>query len=335
MGLYKDIISEMQRQGFEVDFLAEGNYRQDPLNVRGYKGIKKYFLVNAKKFSVQMEKYWMKTLSSPSFNKIYDYLFVLDGQSLHPCIFEILRKRNSNVKCINYLFDTTEGVYRFNENFKFFDKVVTFDRKESTLYGIELMPIFWFDDVKVKGISYKFFGVGAFKKDRYKLFWNIAEFAKNNNASSYIKLISRKSKFFRIKSALRQVLNLQQDRITLKEFNSDIVAHEYLNLNDFNRLLSGSEIILDTNDPKQDGLTARFMQALGNKKKIVTTNKSVELYSFYTPEQIFIVNDIDSFASSESFRTFVSQKLELNEDIIKQITKTRIDNWVKFMLDAQ
>ena len=333
MGLYKEIISEMQRQGYEVDFHAEGKFLEDPLNRRGYKGIKKRIFVNAQKFLNQMDEYWRTVLNTPPFDKVYDYLFVLDGQSLHPCIFEILRKRNPKVKSVNYLFDTTKGVYQFNENFKYFDKVVTFDREEANKYGISLLPIFWCQDIMPQRFLYKFFGFGAYKKDRYKLFRKISEFAKENKLHSFIKLVGSKTKFFFIKSLARQILGIQNDRISWKEYHSDIVTSNRLDLNKFNELLANSEIILDTNAPHQDGLTSRFMQALGNGKKIITTNKSVLLYDFYTPNQIFVVDDMDSLSSNSQFVSFVNKTLNLGDETRNNIALTRIDNWVKSLLN--
>lgn len=333
MNLYREIISEMRRQGYEVDFHAEGNYLEDPLNRRGYRGIKKKIFVRAEEFSKQMGEYWSNVLNTPPFDRVYDYLFVLDGQSLHPCIFEILRKRNLKLKSVNYLFDTTKGVYQFNENFKYFDKVVTFDREESEKYGIELLPIFWCQGTMPPKNLYKFFGFGAYKKDRYRLFSLIYEFSKKNNYRSFIKLVGAKTKFFFIKSLIRQIFNIQNDRATWREFNSDIVTNERLELEKFNELLASSEIILDTNAPHQDGLTSRFMQALGNNKKIITTNKSVLLYDFYTSNQIFVVNDVDSLSTNSQFSSFVSEKLNLTDETRSKIALTRIDNWVKSLFD--
>lgn len=333
MGLYQDIISEMRSQGYNVDFIEEIDSRKDPLNVRGYKGIKKILCVNSKKYDQYIADYWKNILNSPNYNKPYDYLFVLDGKSLHKCLFDILKQRNTKLKSVNYLFDTTNGVYRFEKKFALFDKVVTFDRSESVKYDIDFLPIYWKPDNNMFSIVYKFFGLGAYKKDRYKLFEKVSQFAKRNKYPYYIRLRVYKYHLLKIKYFIRMLLGINQNYISPKEYHSEIAMHHNIPLSVFQSLLNKSEIVLDTNAPHQDGLTARFMQALGSGKKIITTNKSVVNYEFYTSEQIYVVDDIDNFTCNKSFQEFVIRNLKLNANTLQAISKMRIDNWVKYLLN--
>lgn len=333
MGLHEDIITEMRSQGYVVDFLEEINSAKDPLNVRGYKGIKKWLYVNAEKYEKQMASYWVETLNKAPYNKAYDFLFVLDGQSLRKCLFDILKKRNPEFKSVNYMFDTTNGVYRFDANFKYFDKVVTFDRHEAEKYHIHLMPIYWLPVVAPMTCSYKFFGMGAYKKDRFQLFQAVADFAKKHNQPYFIRLKVYEYKFLELKYTIRKIFGLHKNYMSPAENNSEIAMHGNLPLSEFQMLLNESEIILDTNAPHQDGLTARFMQALGSEKKIITTNEAAALYDFYTPEQIYIVKDIYAIANEISFQKFVANRLNINQSTRDSISLSRIDNWVKYMLD--
>lgn len=331
MGLYKDIIEEMEKQGYDVTYIKEVVRPEDPDNIRGYKGLKKFFLVNRNRFTKKNETYWNDILNTRA-KDAYDILFVLNGQSLSPCIFKILKERNPQLYCTNYMFDTTKGIYRFDKNFKYFDKIASFDREESEKYGINLLPIYW-KPSPLREIKYKFFGMGAFKKDRFQLFKAVSDFAMINGYDSFIKLYVLKITCVKLKSQIRKFLNIQQAKVNKEEYYSDLATHVIMPLSQFNELLDSSEIIIDTNAPHQDGLTSRFMQALGNEKKIITTNSSAEKYDFYTSEQIYVVKNIDEILSKERFSSFVKAPLKLSDSIRDAISVARIDNWIKFLLE--
>lgn len=54
-----------------------------------------------------------------------------------------------------------------------------------------------------------------------------------------------------------------------------------------------NDIILEIGQLGQTGVTLRAIEAILFNKKLITTNKSIKEYDFYSPEQIFIL-DIDS-----------------------------------------
>ena len=61
--------------------------------------------------------------------------------------------------------------------------------------------------------------------------------------------------------------------------------------------------VLDSAQDGQLGLTIRVLEALGAKKKLITTNKDVVNYDFYKPENIYVYKgkiDLDNvFFKSE------------------------------------
>lgn len=58
---------------------------------------------------------------------------------------------------------------------------------------------------------------------------------------------------------------------------------------EFRSLIYNSRCVIDTYNTFQEGMTPRFMWALGAGCKIITTNKNCKEYSFYSPEYIYIV----------------------------------------------
>lgn len=335
MDLYKDIISEMQTQGYEVDFIPEGKYLQDPNNIRGYKGLKRILFVHPQKFDFFLQKKWENVLAEEKFSKVYDILFVLDGQSIHPCVFEMLKKRNPELYAVNYLFDTTSGVYRFDLNFKYFDRIFSFDSADVQKYGLFFLPIYWVPQKKEKK-EIDVFGLGRYSEDRHKLFSELKDICEKKKLTYMLKLgtdIKDFSSRAYLKWVICKLLGKTKGRISPQFRNSPLNTFENISPKEFRQLIANSEIVVDTSAPHQDGLTARFMWALGLQKKIITTNLSVEKYDFYLPEQIFIVKN--GLKQSEALYKFIDSPYEMPPSIQEKVNRYMLSNWLRFVLDPK
>lgn len=330
MNIYQDIIDELHRQGYEVDFIAEQVHPEDPDNVRG----KNHEAPEV--FLAKNTKFWSDLLGTKAYSKTYDILFVLDGQSIAPCVFSILRERNSSLYAVNYLFDTTKGVYRFDKNFQYFDNIFTFDLEESAKYGIGILPIYWAPAEADKyETKYKFFGLGRYKRDRAQLFKALMNYSNRHNLPYYLRLQGERLKCFPINYLLKNLLGKYGDRPTFQDYYSDYYILKPVSLDEYRKLTAESEIIVDTNAPHQDGLTARFMWALGQGKKIITTNKAATQYDFYTPKQIFIVENVKSLSNDINFERFINSPFDASDQQRHLVSKYRIDNWVKQLLNQE
>ena len=333
MDLYKDIIEEMERQQYEVDFIEEKSYKEDPNNIRGLVRFSKW-LVHEKNFKHKLEKSWFNLLQTKDYNKKYDYCFILDGQSISPILFHTLRERNSSVKIVNYLFDTTSGVYHFEKNFKYFDKVFTFDMNESQKYNIQFLPIYWKEiELKDSVPQYNIFGHGAIKNDRYQLFVKIEQIAKKNQLTYYLKLYNfikaKNMLLYRIRYILYRLLHVK-GIISPKIIMSSYSTKETLAPSIFRNYIANAEIIIDTSAPYQDGMTARFMWSLGLGKKIITTNQNVKKYDFYDEKQILLY---DENVTDSDIENFFSSHFSPNMYLMNKLRKYRIDIWLKTILD--
>ncbi|SHK26570.1 hypothetical protein [Fibrobacter sp. UWB12] len=332
MDLYKDIIAEMERQGYEVDYIPEQSYKDDPLNIRGYSRFSKR-LVSPAKFSIKINDIWLKKLNSEEFSKSYDYGLILDGQSLSPVFFEVLKKRNPKIKFVNYLFDSTTGVYHFEQNFKYFDNVYTFDIKEAQIYKIGLLPIYWTDCENVDCPRYQFFGLGAIKNDRYELFKMIESIAVKKNMTYYLKLYdfvkTKNMILYKIRYALYKLIGLKEI-ISPKALQSHFVTRDSMPPEKFRKHIAGCDVVVDTSAPYQDGLTARFMWSVGLGKRIITTNTKVAQYDFFDKNQILVCT---MTTSAKDIEDFCNTKFAMNDEIRKKLLDYRLDNWVCKLLE--
>jgi hypothetical protein len=83
-----------------------------------------------------------------------------------------------------------------------------------------------------------------------------------------------------------------------------------------------SRAIVDIHHPKQRGLTMRTIEALGSKRKLITTNPSVRSYDFYCPQNIHILEDHGESLTPEFFRT---PYVEVSERVYH---KYSLDGWL-------
>lgn len=84
-----------------------------------------------------------------------------------------------------------------------------------------------------------------------------------------------------------------------------------------------AKVIVDFVRDKQTGLSFRFFEALALKKKVITNNKNVLNYSFYNPNNIFVMDDVNALPSIDFFTT---EYEELVPDTYNNYT---IDKWIE------
>lgn len=328
MNLYQDIVNELQRQKYEVEFLAIKVFDHDPFFVFTENNTK--YDKNA--FLKRLEKYWIDLYDSGSYSFNCDFLIVINGSAVHPVLFSLLKKNNPNVKFVNYLFDSTQNTYRFDRNFQYYDKIFTFDQSDAKAFHLELLPIYWTPIEKKQNIDVRIFGFGVYNKERFRVFSKLKQDAIKFHFSHFIKVYLPKEKWeFKVWLRLLYTAVFRvSEAITYKEYYSGMLTHKSMEPELFRQYIINSDVIIDTSLPGQDGLTARFMWALGAGKRIITNNKSVKDYPFYSKEQFYIVG-VDSDELLYPF--MMRDTFEMSDSAREIVTKWRIDNWINTLLD--
>jgi hypothetical protein len=102
------------------------------------------------------------------------------------------------------------------------------------------------------------------------------------------------------------------------QFQKNIVK-----LNELEHYLNETEMFLDIVRENQTGLSFRIFESLAYQKKLITTNRSVNEYSFYNPKNILIL-DKDIVNINPPF--FETPYEPLDDAVYYKYT---LDNWVK------
>ena len=161
------------------------------------------------------------------------------------------------------------------------------------------------------------------------MFSKLKRIAKQKNYREFIKLYDKSYGLNKIVFALKSQIKLlfRRNTLTLQDILNGLITGQSVPPDEYRSLIAHSRVIFDTQASYQDGLTARFMWALGAGKKIITTNPHVREYDFYNEDQFYVldnnINEIEGFIS----KPFVVSELQR-----KMIEPYRIDNWLKTIL---
>lgn len=329
MGIYRDIQKGLEELGFYVELIIEKTFPNNPYKILYRKPSAKQI----SKFQKVLLNYWKKILDNRSSDDLFfDYLLVINGLTIHLYLFDRLKEVNKNIKACNYIYDRIKGVYQIDHNFKFYNRIFTFDRENVREYGLTLLPIYWIPEKEKLENHYDVFAFGAADQIRIPIFKRIKKISDDAKLNSFIKVYHLKVNNVVLYSIKRVVKYVFQKRKSpsLRELRTDFYTSESMPTELFRKYINSSTVIIDTNHPYQDGLTARFMWALGIGNKIITNNLNISKYNFYSKEQILI---LDNNTSDEEILSFIKSSSQIPQDVISRVERYRIDNWLKTILD--
>jgi hypothetical protein len=250
----------------------------------------------------------------------YDFVFVIKGEKLDNYFLDRLRKSNPQACFILYLWDDVARISNFFMNYKYYDRVFSFDRKDAEQYGMSFLPLFFCNDFRLnntqKDIDVYFSGWDH--SDRRKFIEKIITVLDKNNMKYYFHIFTGRWKTFKDKFK----------RFDLKR-KPDYLKFKKLPLTKNAELTRKSKVIIDIQHPTQKGLTMRTVEALAAKAKLITTNEEVMNYDFYNPNNIQIVDRNNPIVYSSFFK---SPYQELSEEIVE---KYSLANWLKSLLQQK
>ena len=331
LNLYIDITEEMERQGYRVTFVPD---YVGLFDTNFHKKIPIPLSIKNRLWHFFLEKKWKKIFrTNDAFKEGFDVLFVLSGLSVCEELINMLKRQNPTIKTVLYTWDPCSA-YPFNRMLPLFDKAFTFDihdcQKDSRW---SLLPIYYKEGVPNVKPIYDIFSVGSNRVGRYSFISKILPQLRDAGLTFYIKIVAPKEKRS-IKGRLFSFLFLhdmtQEEKETddfLKgKVHPEILLRQTIRHDEYDRLSSMSQVVLDDQKDGQTGLTARFMWAIGNHKRIISTNRHVFDYSFVNTKIVSVI-DVDNPIIPIDFI-----KKELKEEDWPDIRDYRIDNWLKCLL---
>lgn len=308
--LEKKITHKLESYGAEVEYFDER-----PSNSKISKGIIRL------KRSIYQKKIntYYKTILSNTKNRKYDFLFVNRGEVVPEFFLDQFKKENPNCECIFYTWDSFENHDHPLKILKYFDYKFSFDPKDCKNYGLILRPLFFLDRIKKikkesnNSFRYDLLFLGTAHSDRYQITNKIVEWCEQKELVPYYYYYMQGKSVYLFKRLFDK---------SFQKFDYKKLSFKSLSTEEVLELYKDSKIFLDINHPGQTGLTLRTFEAIGCRRKMITTNKEIEKYPFFDPKNILVI-DRDNVELDESF--FNSGYKELSPSLYQ---KASMEGWL-------
>ena len=208
-------------------------------------------------------------------NKTIDVVFLLSGQEILNDFLEQLKSLYPKARFIWYLWDNTSAVAEFESAKQYFDTVISFDIKESEEKGLVYSPLFYSKEKKTEKI-YDLCFIGSAHSNRINIVDSIVRTKLFKN--TFIHIYATKIDYVKLlfKNVRKLFKYVRLSKISLTESMDRMAKSKY---------------VLDISFPSQTGLSMRTFEALGCHSKLITTNSNIVDYDFYSPDNIFILNE--------------------------------------------
>ncbi len=315
---YPQIIKEeLESMGYVVDFF------DDRPSTNAW--VKSAIRVNPDIIKTYIRQYFDRVMQTVSAKK-YDVVFFISGQSLSfdADMLEKIKKSQPDAKFVLYQWDSMRNFPHIGSVQKYFDKCYSFDKRDcEENKSLRFLPLFYckrYEDIgkeKRKEYKYDFCFVGTAHPKKYKFINMITEQLREVYPRQFI--------YFFFPSPIvffyRKIKDPELRKAHYNEFH-----YTPLKGDEMNRIFADSRCVLDSPQARQLGLTIRVLEALGSKKKLITTNEDIKNYDFYREENIYIYKgDIDM---NNIF--FKSDYCEIDENIYHRYS---LNNWLMEILE--
>lgn len=303
---YPQMISEeLENMGYDVDFF------DDRPSTSGI--VKAIIRVNKTLINGYICKYFDSIMEIVR-QKKYDVVFLISGQSLSLSEDMLLKLKKSQPQAefVLYQWDSLKNFPYILRMHKFFDRKFSFDREDCKANpDLNFLPLFYsrkyeeLGKTKKEMYKYDFSFVGTAHPKKYKFISMMSEQLRAVYPNQFIYF------FFPSKIVFyyRKLRNPELKNADKSEFHFVPIKGKAMD-----ELITDSRCILDSPQDGQLGLTIRVLEALGAKKKLITTNEDVKKYDFYRSENIYIYKG--KFDLNDLF--FTSPYQEIDNDIYKK-----------------
>lgn len=275
-------------------------------------------------FTRRTRKYYHEILES-NHDKDYDYVFIVKCDMITTSILQQMKDTYKNARFCLYLWDSVSNIPGISKKFRYFDKIMSFDRIDSNNYEeIFFRPLFYLDeyrrddnvyDSEDKEIDISF--LGTIHSDRYAIIKKVNMICKQNNLIFYtFKYLQSKFVYYIFKALKTEFRDTKIDDFSFKK----------MDVKEISRIVSKTKAILDIEHPNQTGLTMRTLEMIGMKKKIITTNKDIVNYDFYNPNNILVL----SRDNIQIPKHFIDSEYEALDSLIYD--KYSIESWINEIL---
>ena len=297
------IVDALQEKGIDAHHIHLREYKHSyptPFHRIGNFFGKLFLKRNIKK--IKREEYIIKELSALG---MQDQILIINPEIISIDTHQKIKELTN--RYIAYLYDSSKRrpiAHLLDANL--FDIVFSFDPEDVKNYNLKpLTNYIYFDKkpiTKTEDIKYDCFTI-CYLDERLEILNRIAEIFSRKNLRSHFVIVGK-----------NKPENIHKDIVFSEDrFDQEQVHHK----------INKSNAILDLLRDDQAGLSFRIFEAMGFQKKIITSNKLVQDFDFYSPENILII-DPENPEIPESF--FKTPYTPIPQEIYR---KYSLEGWVE------
>jgi hypothetical protein len=341
-GVEKEIKSVLENSGCEVIWVEN---KECPFDYHGTRSKLKllrrlyFFFFTPKTRYIQNEFKKIKDLE-------FDILFSINAHCVCPFLFRKLKRANPRFHSILYLWDSFE-MYNWKTEIRLFDKVYSFDQKDSKNFNMEYKPNFYIRPVNFNSTNITSFDmpeydlsfVGKFNRVRLRILDSLERLTESQPLRTFLKVypaykISPHSKIiykflksfnFRNAWTINYTINYEAIEGILKR---EYLLNGSMSYMEMQMHLSNSNVILDLPYELQTGYSHRVVDALANGRKLITTNLNIINEKFFDPDQIHILD----FANPEFDFQWIKEKKSYDNS--GYFAGLELSEWLKSILNV-
>ena len=226
-------------------------------------------------------------IGAESADKDYDDILVIKGEGLDEVGIRRLRGQFPNARATLYLWDSLRNCPPTRRILHLFDRCLTIDRPDADAHAdMVLRPLFYTDAYREiaasasHGSDTDVLFVGTVLADRYDVLRRVRSALPEGRRFSEVRYFAHPALFW-----LRKLQDPRFLRARASEFIFTPLSRPALLA-----MVRGTKALLDIEHPQQAGLTMRTLEALGARRKLITTNRAVLEYDFCHPNNILVID---------------------------------------------
>lgn len=273
-----NIRTAMERLGAVVDYFDER-----PSNTPLMKAL---IRINRNLVASAINTYYDRMIEATA-SIDFDYILFTKGESVSARQLRRLRELHPRARMVLYHWDAIYYNHHAKAINRCFDKVATFDRPDAEEYGMEFLPLFYTPEYSAiqpiadNRIDYAAAFIGTTHSDRYAIATSVAR-----QLASYGQNVMM---YFYFQSRMMYYKRMYADRIIDREWK-ECFHFSPLSHREILDAYSHTVALIDVQWPHQRGLTMRTIEALGARRKLITTNTDIVNYDFYDEDNILVVD---------------------------------------------
>jgi hypothetical protein len=243
----------------------------------------------------------------------FDYVFVIKGGLLSESFIAQLKAYNKHAEFILYQWDSIKRTPSVLRLCPYFNRVLSFDRQDCLEHSNFIFrPLFFRVGVNSgehssSTSSYDLTFIGWLHSDRLGRLLEIeAEFrARGLRVHFYL--------YTGIGTYLRHLVRGKHRFLHFRKLPFKHVS----------KVIAASKCVLDLPHPDQNGLTIRAIEAIGMRRKLVTTSSDIVNYDFYDRRNVLSIQELNA-AEIASF--VEGDSISVPEDVLH---KYSLDKWLE------